>query len=425
MQRRKSPVFRVLTNSERSSLACPRRWAFKYLDGLTTSDNPAPLRMGSLWHLVLATFYRSLTIPGYTPGNPVDLVKSSVIAPWLEARAEYRRTVEDPARRDELAREDDDHAALCEAMFRGYVDTWGGHDADNWEIVAVEAQGARAITRPDGSPLRDMVNANGKRIRREWVYGGGMDLLIRNRHDGRVWLVEHKTTSESNLDNYLRKLNFDPQIRGYGWILANPASCSDLAVTVLGPTRIAGVIYNVARKRVPGVPSLLKDGKRLSKAAIDTTRDVFMSEVIRHGFNPDDYADVLDGLRGKVYFAREAYPFTDPEIAAFGDDVRHFADAVMVEQRRGHHLRQVSVCTGPAAMPCPFQSSVCLEDGPMARRAFTVMGIRHPELTGAMAEPNAATERRLVTSSNFTTPVVESLTKTAPGGNTEADPFAI
>ena len=54
-------LLRVVSNSERSTFACQRKWSFRYLHGLTTDHSPTPLRMGSLWHLCLANLYGSLT----------------------------------------------------------------------------------------------------------------------------------------------------------------------------------------------------------------------------------------------------------------------------------------------------------------------------------------------------------------------------
>lgn len=408
-------LLRVITNSERSSLMCPRRWAFRYVDGLTTSDNPAPLRMGSLWHLCLAAYYRSLQA-----GAPLDAgqIEAAVIAPWLEQRRAAVAALVD-VDRDALVQEDVDHAALCAGMLRGYVQAWA-QDQRTWEIVAVEAQASRVVPRTPGEemPLRDRTTVGTVRKTRTWQYAGAMDVVVRNRADGRYWLVEHKTTSEVDLDRYLRKLNFDPQIRGYGWIMLDPSINSDAAVRDLGKTRLAGVIYNVARKKLPAVPPLLKGGSALSKARIDTTRDAYMGEIAKHGFNPDDYTDVLDGLTGRVFFAREAYPFTEPELDAFTHDVVNLARAIQREEAQPYHLRQTAVCTGPAALPCPYQGSICLEDGPMARRAFTVMGIRHPELCGDLAEPHVGKQRNIITTT------AQALTATAQGGSNSNDPFA-
>lgn len=415
-----SKLYRIVTNSERSSFACPRRWAFRYLAGLTTNDNPAPLRMGSLWHLALAAYYRSnMTMTA-------EQVMADVITPWKEQRFAAIMSITDVASREQQAEEDSLHAALCYEMFKGYVAAWGVTDSQNWEVLAVEVQAARTIVHPTRlSPVTNSVMLGDKRKRRTWAYGGGLDMIVRNKLDGTAWLVEHKTTSESNLEQYLRKLNWDPQIRGYAWLMQKPLECSDPEVLWLcgdgKGVRLSGVIYNVARKKIPAVPALLKDGKRLSKAACDTTRSVFMQEIARYGFNPDDYADVLDSLRGKTFFGREAYPFTDPEIEDFGNEIGHVALDMVAEEKKQHHCRQTSLCSAIGMSPCQYMGSVCLEDGPMARRSYKVLGIRHVELHGEMAEPSAAKERGLDIANPNSTPT-HKLTPTYGGGNVGPDP---
>lgn len=368
-------VYRVITNSERGAFACEKKWFFRYHAGLTTSATPAPLRYGSLWHECLAAWYRSQC------KMSVAELMAAVVAPWREFREQWQR--EQAAHNDgiidsEAEDEDAEMAVLIEGMLTGYLAEFAT-DADGWEVIAVEAQAARPLGFKDAIML-----ANGERVERTWLYGGALDLIVRERATGNVWLVEHKTTSQSDLSQYVHKLHWDPQIRGYAWIMLAPVRESD----VREPMRLTGVIYNVARKKLPREPELLKNGKALSKAACDTTRDVFMHAILRHGLNPDDYADQLDKLAGKRFFARERYVFTDPEIDAFEHDARAAAFRIMRAEQEAEsqdHPRQVAVCQGVAPMPCPY-ASICIEDGPMARRSFTVQSIRHAELKDEFAE---------------------------------------
>lgn len=369
-------VYRVITNSERRTFACEKKWFFRYHAGLTTSATPAPLRYGSLWHECLAAWYRSQC------KMSVAELMAAVVAPWREFREQWQR--EQAAHNDgiidsEAEDEDAEMAVLIEGMLAGYLSEFA-RDDEHWEIVAVEAQAARKLT------LNDKIGD----IEREWLYGGALDLIVRERATGDLWFVEHKTTSNSDLTKYLRKLHWDPQIRGYAWILRAPVKESDVE-----SMRVKGVIYNVARKKVPREPELLKNGKALSKAACDTTREVFLQAILRHGLNPDDYADQLEKLSGRAFFARERYVFTDPELDAFEADARAAALRIMRAEQEPmsvDHPRQVAVCTGPAASPCPY-SNICIEDGPMARKSFQVMNIRHAELKNEFAEPYVASLR--------------------------------
>ena len=365
-------VYRLITNSERATFACEKRWFFRYHEGLTTQSTPAPLRYGSLWHECLATWYRSqckLT---------VDDIMGAVVRPWKEAREAviHAREEEHDGIDPDAEDEDAGMVELIEGMLAGYLSTYA-LDSEQWEVVAVECQAARRLG------FCDHVMIGDEKVERSWLYGGALDLIVRERSTGDLWFMEHKTTRASDLTQYLHKLHWDPQIRGYAWIAQQPVIESDIE-----PMRLKGVIYNVARKKVPREPELLKSGKALSKSACDTTREVFMAAIIKHGLNPDDYADQLEKLKGKAFLARERYVFTDPELDAFAVDVREAAFRIMrAEQGENStdHPRQVAVCQSPGAGMCPY-SNICIEDGPMARKSFTVMSIRHAELKSDFAE---------------------------------------
>lgn len=429
-------LLRIITNSERSTYACHRKWFFRYVLGLTTGDSPTPLRMGTLWHRCLAVMYNVIQqaqkqhasengcsvlrllaeqIPFTSPSADTVMthVELTAIQPWVEQRASYRSGL-DEEKADEAAREDEETVLLTRQMFNGYMNAWLASDAASWEILFVEAQVARPLLHPvTRKPLSDMTVINNKRRRRIYHYGGGIDLVIR-KPDGSVWFVEHKTTADKDLTKYKRKLYWDPQIRGYAWALRNPIKESDIK-EALEPV---GVIYNVARKKYPEQPELVRASKkdrelmpgscveveeseegktkmvwhRLSKSAIDTTREQFISAILKHGFNPDDYADQLEKLVGNMFFDREHITLSEAELDDFARDVEHDALDKMREVKLSHHTRQTSVCTGHNAQACPYASNVCMQDGAMSRRGFTILGVRHVELHGVLAEEYVAQE---------------------------------
>ena len=391
-RQRRQRLLRVVTNSERGSFGCQRRWDFAYQAGLTSSMTPAPLKQGTLVHQCLGVWYES----GCTLSH-AEIVRD-MVGPWLEGRLAWAETAfEDSefadSKRAELIAED--HAIVDQStvMLEGYINKWSEVDSKFLEVIAVEPQMARWLIHPvTGKTIEDRPIIKGERRRRRWSFGGGVDVLVRDKRDGQVWAMEHKTTSDKDLNQYLRKLHFDPQTRGYAWALADPIP----GVSGVEPVQVAGVIYNALRKKVPAIPHLLKNKKGLSKASnIDTTRDVYLKAIIDNGFDPDDYVEILDKISRNQFFAREAYAFSAHEIADFEQDMTHAALQICEASKPGtYHPRQVSACMGVAAYPCRYRS-ICLEDGNMARASFRVKGIRHEELSGELAEPYAAQERGL------------------------------
>ncbi len=368
----RNALSRFITNSERGTFGCQRRWAFRYLDGLTT-DGSAALRLGGLWHLCLASWYRSLCT------MTVADIAEHVIAPWEESRADWYSKHPN----DEREEEDVGLVALTKGMLAGYLALYA-HDAERWEVVAVEPQVARWLVHPvTGKPIRDRIMHRGKLTHRRWGYAGAMDIVVRKRTDGTFWIVEHKTTKDSDLWQYMRKLDLEPQTKLYAWALADPIvnTCSPFTE----PIQISGVIYNAARSKLPSVPDVVKDGTRFSKSPCDTTRDVFLAEIERRGFDKAAYADVLDALAPRIFFHREEFAFTEAMIADFAADMHAHALQMVDAERAEVHPRQTSVCIGKHAFRCDY-AAVCLTDGPFMRKAFNVSTVRHAELTGDFAD---------------------------------------
>jgi PD-(D/E)XK nuclease superfamily len=368
----RNALSRFITNSERGTFGCQRRWAFRYLDGLTT-DGSAALRLGGLWHLCLASWYRSACTMS------VDDIAEHVIKPWEESRADWYSRHPD----DDREEEDAGLVTLTKGMLAGYIALYA-HDAERWDIVAVEPQVARWLTHPvTGKPVRDRIMHRGKLTHRRWGYAGAMDIVVRKRVDGTFWIVEHKSTKDADLHQYMRKLDLEPQTKLYAWALADPIinPCSPFGERI----QISGVIYNAARSKLPSVPEVVKDGTRFSKSPCDTTREVYAAEIERRGFDPAAYADVLDALAPRIFFHREEFAFTDAMIADFAADMHAHALQMVEAEGATTHPRQTSVCIGKHAFRCDY-AAVCLTDGPFMRQAFNVSTVRHAELTGDFAD---------------------------------------
>lgn len=415
---------RVLTNSERGTFACQRRWRFKYLDGLTTKDSSAPLRQGSLGHECIAAWYLS----GGT--MTVGDITERVIDPWLERREEWCMEHLPPEVSHERIAEDIELANLTIGIVTGYIETWRC-DFARYDIVLIEGQIAREVPGVGrGGTLTDMpLFEDGHRRKRKWVFGGAVDGLLRDKQTGLYWLLEHKHTTETDLEKYCRKLDWDPQSPGYGWALQNPHPAADIKE----PIKVAGVLYNVMRKKIPAIPKELKNGGT-SKAACDTTYDVFLQTLLQRGHNPDDFRDRLDGLRHRKFFHRQVHPFLEKDFDRFELELQHQAAAIKDASRHDHHhLRQFSVCTGFQGIRCEFED-ICHEyDGDWHGHGFRIKNIRHEELTGDLAE-STSKERGIKLGSpeeqarrkdqdDSTLALTRSFMNNAQTPTTDSDPF--
>lgn len=147
-------------------------------------------------------------------------------------------------------------------------------------------------------PLRDRHGRASDHI----VLAGKIDLVLRHRKTGRLWLGEHKTCR--SLDERQGQLTHEEQPSVY--LIAAEETYGEVP---------AGVIYNLIRKKAPLLPSTLKRriietdddaGLKLSCSTKDQTAESLMRAIKQHHgeyatpeFIGEHYGDVLSELAGK------------------------------------------------------------------------------------------------------------------------------
>lgn len=124
---------------------------------------------------------------------------------------------------------------------------------------------------------------------------------------GFVWVVDHKVVSTIP-DEENRMLD----TQGPRYILGIQQLMKIKGIKPKG----VGMIYDYVRDRVPAKPQLLKNGKGLSKAQIDTDYDTYLATILEHGFDPADYEDKLNdlSLNARPYFERWQVPKSDERL---------------------------------------------------------------------------------------------------------------
>ena len=135
---------------------------------------------------------------------------------------------------------------------------------------------------------------------------GRFDMIVEDFFE-RLWVMDHKT-SKDKLD--IEILTLDDQMTVYLWA----------AQEIFGRP-FEGAYYNVLRKKLPSIPRVLASGKGLSRdKSIDTTYEVYYNEIIKQGFNPEDYEDILSILREKpnTFYQREKVRRNQAEIRNAG-----------------------------------------------------------------------------------------------------------
>jgi hypothetical protein len=161
---------------------------------------------------------------------------------------------------------------------------------------------------------------------------GRFDGLVQRRDNGTFWLWETKTAR--SIDMLAESLFNDFQAGAYL-----------IAAQELFGVKVAGVLYNILRKKIPTEPRVLQSGMLSVASNIDTTPEVYMQAIRRNHpdwFPPEDaplgtapdaesimgaYGATLERLQldGKPYFARLPVRRTQMELGNLAGEIHHIA----------------------------------------------------------------------------------------------------
>lgn len=168
---------------------CPLKHLLSYRERWTKApDEDSPLTKGSLWHVVMEVHYLAIQAyqhAGETPEAFAEMLDS--IATQLGALL-WDGPEQSP------------NQSLVWWMYQGYVEKYG-YDPD-WEILGVEVKFQCRLIGPAGpSPF---------------LLKGKLDLVVRDRRTGKIWIIDHK--SGANLPTMM-ELDIDDQFGLYCWLL--------------------------------------------------------------------------------------------------------------------------------------------------------------------------------------------------------------
>jgi len=279
----------IHTSDRKVFKRCRRKYQFssRLQRGLQPKKPNNILWLGTGVHHALQFYYES--------NSTADIV--DLFTTWAE---------EEKARiQKESGLWDDELAAMDETIKQGqlllaHYAKWSA-TVDDFEPYKMEVMFSLPITDSEGNELVAEHPVTGKEV--PVVYEGRFDGIVKDSM-GHYWILEHKTAK--TFGDWDHKLDMDEQITAYIW-----------AAEYLFDIPVEGVIYNGLRKKEPSIPKLLASGKGLSKnKAIDTTYEVYYDEIVKHGFDPDDYEDILAVLKakGNKFFRREYVTRTPEEV---------------------------------------------------------------------------------------------------------------
>lgn len=253
---------------------CRRMHEFQYRRFLKTPGDAVNASwVGRAVHAGLAGYYR---------GDPI----LSGFLSWLDRKLTLERR---GSLMPEESRKIEEMTDLITQILLGYVSF--AQTRDDFDIISVE------------QPLRVRVPGT------QAYLVGTLDLVVRHRRTGKLWVYDHKT--KTSFDDPLR-LELDDQMTAYLWLVWQTYK-----------EMPAGAVYNQLRKKVPATPMLVDKGKRLSKdKSIDTTYDKYLEAIHTHGLNPEDYQDILAKVSENHFYYREPIARNKAELLNFTSHLR-------------------------------------------------------------------------------------------------------
>lgn len=388
-KRGRLPIEHILTNSLRNKwTGCHRRFHYRMIAGLEPIVVATALSVGKLYHYGLAAHYlglRAAQNPG--PGqDPCDMGYDDPHSAVDKYLAAYLVELEDLPDQDAAQRAKEDARANGErvhGLLEAYFDFWEGFD--QWEILAVEEPMEMRLLTPRGT-------------RSHWRYAGIPDLVVRDREDGRIKIVDHKTTSNTSREGYQAELELDPQSRGYCMLWG-----------VLNDGEEADFIFDVQRSKLPSIPATTvcpKCNNKIKKDPsfnnpdcptckgtnvkgitarkdLDTTPKVYRELLAKHPHldsTDPQHVEALMRLDAKAdsWAYRFELSYTAEELEDFH---RESYEITREMSEAGYWTRNLGGCFAPGRM-CVYRH-LCLAEGNSAKAAEARAAFRQVDTTKA------------------------------------------
>lgn len=314
-------TLRLLSASRlRAARTCARLHQYQYELGYRPVEEARALRFGTLVHRGLEAW-------------------------WLAVQADQPQEAWLDAALDALAGEADPYdAARAQVLLTGYHVRWKD---EPYEVLAVEAKFEAPLINPEsGAPSRT------------WRLAGKVDAVVRDKRDGLVRLVEHKTSSDDLTPGspYFARLRLDSQVSVYF------AGAKALGFDV------AGCLYDVLGK--PRHRPLEANSRRAEPESPEAFRERLGAAVAEEP---------------SKYFQRAEVVRLEGELREFDFDTWQQAKLLREIELAGVAPRNGDACVRFNRV-CPYlevcSGSASLEDERLFRRAGP-----HPELVEPAASP--------------------------------------
>ena len=355
----------TITNSALGTFrTCQRKYGYGYVLGIAPKRVGSTLRVGAIVHDGLAAWYRALAAEHRASKDAPLLSADSASMTARCATQAHLATLESLQRRsdEEDARSADSDVDILAVRHEalGAVDRFcefiGPHDVacvpvlveEPFDVVVHARDGAR-----DG----------GRGLR----FAGVIDAVLYDPRCNALVIYEHKTSID--VDRVLRKLDMDPQVEGYLYALRE-LQRTDKRLVKYRDANIGLVRYTVLSRKGPREPAVLTDGVMISAAAIETTRSIYETALMRQAGSGRPISDAqrrrAESLPTSMdrWVRRAERYVSESEIQRWVDELLADSLTIRASARRepGALSRNPEACNAPWSPPCAFRA-LCVSNG--------------------------------------------------------------
>lgn len=314
--KKSAPAANSLSNSEkRTFTTCRRKWFWQYERKYAPMATPTPFLVGTAIHRLLESFYSKGKAPDEVEiKETIDAVFDPV------TKGEDCRFLDTDQLQD-VEKQRVMTQGMAHAYFKVYAD-----DLKKWEVLQVEKEGRWQVAKG-------------------WDMYFTVDMLVRERKSGKVFVVEHKTTAAID-HNYVARLSLDDQVSTY--IVGSEKAWS---------IKPEGVIYNVIMK------------PRIRQKQTETEEQYLERVMALYVEQPQEYL-----FRCQLLAA-------DRDLEQFEKELGQFTGELERAATLGFYYKNTDACSVRGT--CPFMP-LCLEGEEEAKDRFRVR--EHKSQYGEMAD---------------------------------------
>ena len=294
-----------LSNSKANTFQrCPRKFMYRYEDGLRPKVKALPLERGTWLHALLETHYANYD------NHEVKVGKRTIKTggDWHVTHRALTQAFN--AMFDEEKEELGNLPEECLRIFTSYLMRYNKEDSERWKVIDTELD--EIITLPSGLRFQIIID------------------LIVEEPDGGLWIVDHKTVGRFMPVDFML---LDAQLARYFW-----------GAEHMGYKPLRGILFNEVNTTPPTLPKVLQDGTLEKRANLRCDVYTYLREIKRQGTELEPHKEFLRRLRSQqdLWFRRTRLPKDPPLIKTLMEELEMTADAIRHAQDTRHFPRSVS-----------------------------------------------------------------------------------